>query len=73
LPEKYIVIHSGSTNWAGQIYTVYLNNNSSVLNKEKKATTLSRFEEGDKVRLYGAIREADELLIDAEVIRNMDL
>jgi hypothetical protein len=58
---------------SGQIYTVYLNNNSSVLNKEKKATTLSRFEEGDKVRLYGAIREADELLIDAEVIRNMDL
>lgn len=58
---------------SGQIYTVYLNGSSSVLNKDKKATTLSRFEESDKVRLYGAIREADELLIDAEVIRNMDL
>ncbi len=55
------------------VYTVYLDDKAEVINKERKKIVLSRFEAGDKIRLYGVIREIDEPVIDAEVIRNMDL
>ncbi len=54
-------------------YTVFLNKNSSIINKDRKPVTLSRFEVGDRVRIYGAIREVDEPFLDAEVLRNTDL
>lgn len=57
---------------AGTDYTVYLNDKASVLNKSRAATSLKRFADGDKVRFYGAIREANFSEIDAEIIRDLN-
>ncbi len=58
----------------GTKYTAYLSTNTEVLRKSKSKTNLERFVDGDKVRIYGAIRETiDQNEIDAEVIRDMDL
>lgn len=54
-------------------YTVFLNNNVAIMRNNKSTTTLQRFVVGDTLRLYGAIREIDEPIIDAEVIRNTNL
>ena len=56
----------------GTAYTVFLGAKTSVLNNKKAATTLKRFEEGDTVRFYGAIRQTNFTEIDAEVIRDLD-
>lgn len=57
----------------GVLYTVNTTDKTTILNKSKTATLLSRFVSGDSVILYGAIREVDEPIIDAEVIRNINL
>jgi len=54
-----------------QDYTVYLPATAAVISKNRGPTTLQRFTAGDKVRLYGAIRPANLLEIDAEIIRNL--
>ena len=55
------------------LYTVFLTNKTLVMRNNKSTTTLQRFVAGDAIRLYGAIREVDEPIIDAEVVRNMSL
>jgi len=55
------------------IYSVILSDKSIVLNSKRGSTTLERFVPGDSIRLYGTMREIDEPIIDAEVVRNMNL
>jgi hypothetical protein len=55
------------------IYTVNLNSKTIIMRNDKSITTLQRFVAGDSVRFYGAIRETDEPIIDAEVVRNMSI
>jgi len=58
----------------GVDYSVKLNEATVVLNNLKKSAKLSRFEAGDKIRLYGEIEEADSPIIGkVEIIRNLDL
>ena len=54
-------------------YTVNLTLEALILNKNRDKIVLNRFVVGDTVRLYGIIREVDEPIIDAEVIRNINL
>ena len=53
-------------------YHVYLPKSASVLSRDRVATSLRRFAEGDTVRFYGAIRETNFSEVDAEVIRDLD-
>lgn len=53
-------------------YTVYLPEKTLVLRKDKSKTTLKRFVVGDTVRFYGAIREAEWSVVDAEVVRTLE-
>ncbi|MBX4215569.1 hypothetical protein KW797_01325 [Candidatus Parcubacteria bacterium] len=55
-------------------YTVRLSPSTKILKNNKQPTTLSRFELGDTVRLYGAVREDDLSVVDGvELIRDFDL
>ncbi len=54
-------------------YTVMLTLQTYVLNKNKSSALLTRFVAGDTVRFYGAIREVDDPIIDATIIRNLNL
>jgi hypothetical protein len=57
----------------GKDYRVFLKKPLIILNKAKNPVSIKRYLEGDTVRVYGAIREAEEPIIDAEVVRNVDL
>lgn len=57
----------------GKDYSVMLSGNTAVLNKRRKPVSIKRYLEGDTVRIYGAIREAEEPIIDAEILRNTSL
>jgi hypothetical protein len=57
----------------GKIYTVNLTTKTSVWNTLRNSVSLSRYVAGDTVRIYGAIREVDEPIIDAEIVRNISL
>lgn len=54
-------------------YTVFLTEKTLLFNKTKKATSLSRFVTGDKVRFYGKIRQTSLTEIDAEVVTDLNL
>ena len=54
-------------------FWVNLGDKAIVLRKNRSKALLSRFIVGDRVRLYGAIREVDEAIIDAEIVRNLNL
>jgi len=54
-------------------YTLVLNDKTEIINKARKPIKLSRFEVGDFIRIWGAIRETDLSMIDVEVARNMEL
>ena len=72
LPASLVVTVGLPAGKAGkQDYTVYLPATAAVMSKNRGSTTLQRFTAGDKVRLYGAIRPANLLEIDAEIIRNL--
>ncbi len=58
---------------ANTTYEVNLNAKVIVLSKNKKLVGLNRFVVGDLVRLYGFIREVDDPVIDAQIIRNLSL
>ncbi len=57
----------------GISYKVNVTVDTAITNKNKTAVLLSRFVPGDTIRLYGTVREIDELVIDAEIVRNMSL
>lgn len=54
-------------------YTVYVNDKTIFMKTDRSITTLQRFVAGDPIKFYGAIREVDEPIIDAEVVRNLNL
>ncbi|MBP6945699.1 MAG: hypothetical protein KBC74_03810 [Candidatus Pacebacteria bacterium] len=54
-------------------YTVFLTEKTLLFNKTRKATSLSRFVTGDKVRFYGKIRQTSLTEIDAEVVTDLNL
>lgn len=54
-------------------YTAFLTNKTLIMRNNKSTTTLQRFVAGDLIRLYGTMREVDDALIDAEVIKNTNL
>lgn len=62
----------------GVDYTVRLSERTSLLKKNRAAAEFTRFVVGDIVRFYGAIREEektlrDENVVDAEIVRNLNL
>lgn len=54
-------------------YTFNLPSNAEVLTNKRKPVSLQRYVIGDTVRLYGKIRETNLTMVDAEIIRNLDL
>lgn len=71
LPTTLIVV-------VGTDYTVQLSQKTEVLKKNRAPGELSRFVVGDIVRFYGPLRQEenilrDELVVDAEVVRNLNL
>lgn len=54
-------------------FTVFLDSKTVIMRNNRSTTTLQRFVAGDTIRLYGTRREADEPIIDAEVVRNINL
>jgi hypothetical protein len=72
LPATLLVTVSGVD------YTVIVSAKTEVLKKNRAAAQLARFVAGDAVRFYGVLREEEKTLqdarvVDAEVIRNMNL
>jgi hypothetical protein len=62
----------------GAEYTVQMSEKTAVLKKGRALAELSRFVAGDTVRFYGPLRQEenilrDELVVDAEVVRNLNL
>lgn len=58
---------------SGVTYLVNLNSSTLILNKLRNSVLLNRFVVGDSIRIFGAIREVDEPIIDAEVVRNTNI
>lgn len=54
-------------------FTVFLDGKTVIMRNNRSTTTLQRFVAGDTIRLYGTRREVDEPIIDAEVVRNINL
>lgn len=57
----------------GKDYSIVLSDNAQILNKKRQKISFKRFLPGDILRLYGAIQEAEEPIIDAQIVRDMDL
>lgn len=70
-------LSSGSTSIKvtanGVLFSVFIGDKTAIMRNNRSTTTLQRFVAGDAIRLYGTRREIDEPIIDAEVIRNMNL
>lgn len=62
-----------TVNAEGKDYTLMLRDKTEILNKTRKPVSIKRYIEGDTVRFYGAVREGDDPIIDAEVVRNLSL
>lgn len=57
----------------GKDYSVILTSNTSIMNNKRKNVSLQRFVIGDTIRIYGNIRETEEPIIDAQIVRNISL
>lgn len=53
-------------------YTVYVSEKTEIMRKNRTKATLQRFVVGDTIRFYGAIREAEWSVVDAEVVRTLE-
>lgn len=63
---------------SGVSYKVILSAQTKLLKKNRLAAELARFVPGDRVRFYGPLREEanivrDELIVDALLVRNLNL
>ena len=72
IPATLIVVIGGVE------HTVRLSDKTAVLKKNRSAAELRRFIVGDTVRFYGPLREeektlSDVLMVDAEIVRNLNL
>ncbi|MDE2071292.1 MAG: hypothetical protein KGI70_00990 [Patescibacteria group bacterium] len=56
----------------GEDYRVFLAAGVSVFSSNKTKIDLNRFAVGDKVRIYGSIRQTDITAIDADTIRDLN-
>lgn len=52
-------------------YTMYFAANATITNKAKASVELTRFTVGDRVSVYGSIRQANILEVDATSLRNL--
>jgi len=57
----------------GVSYVVNISSKTSILNKNRNSVSLSRFVVGDTIRIYGAIQEVDNPIINADIVRNTSL
>jgi hypothetical protein len=71
--EKVVLPTSLIMTIEGVTYKVNLDADSEIMNNKRKIVGLSRFVVGDTVRVYGTIQESDEPIINATVVRNIDL
>ena len=55
------------------VHTIVLNNKTLIIRENRGVAALARFVLGDTIRIWGTLREADEPVIDAEVVRNINL
>ncbi|HEY4505317.1 MAG TPA: DUF5666 domain-containing protein [Candidatus Paceibacterota bacterium] len=55
------------------VYVVNISPTALIMNKNRGSVLLSRFIVGDTVRVYGAVREVDDPIIDATLVRNTSL
>jgi hypothetical protein len=53
-------------------YQVFLSDTAQILSKSYAPTELSRFAVGDKVRLYGSIRQDNIANLDATILRDLN-
>lgn len=60
-------------NVSGVDYLINVSEKTLVLNKIRNTVMLGRFVVGDSIRIFGTLREVDELIIDAEVVRNTNI
>lgn len=72
LPTTLVVAVGGTD------YIVQLSQKTEVVKKNRALAELSRFVAGDTIRFYGPLRQEenilrDELVVDAEVVRNLNL
>ena len=74
---KLAEIHSATTSIKAMVndtlFTVFINDKTEIMRNNRSATTLQRFIAGDTIRFYGTRREADDPIVDAEIIRNTNL
>ncbi|MEK7538343.1 MAG: hypothetical protein AAB552_00735 [Patescibacteria group bacterium] len=54
-------------------HTIILTDKTLIMRTNRGAVSLARFVAGDTIRIWGALREVDDLIVDAEVVRNMNL
>lgn len=54
-------------------HQITINDKTEIMRKDRSKVTLQRFVLGDAVRIWGALREVDDLVVDAEVVRNINL
>ena len=57
----------------GKDYSVVTDASAKILRANWTASSMDRFVAGDTIRIYGAIRETDDPIIDAEIIRDLNL
>lgn len=57
----------------GKSYTILIGSKTSIVNTAKAPVALRRYVVGDYIRIWGTLRETDYSLVDAEVVRNIDL
>ncbi|MFZ2621327.1 MAG: DUF5666 domain-containing protein [Minisyncoccia bacterium] len=58
----------------GKLYTVNITSKTNILNKNRGSVSLNRFVIDDIIRIYGAVREVDEPIIDEVlIVRNLNL
>jgi len=62
-----------TVNAEGKDYSVMGTANTAILNTKRSAVSIQRFVVGDTIRIYGNIREAENPIIDAQIIRNISL
>ena len=62
-----------TVNTEGKNYSVMLTSSTQILNNARNSVSLKRYLVGDTVRLYGAIRQAEDPIIDAQIVRDIDL
>jgi hypothetical protein len=73
LPKSTVTPTSMIVGIKGLNYRIEIPSSARIWNTARATTSLSRFVAGDTIRILGALREADDPIIDANIIRNINL